>query len=58
MMGDEATWSQQVFGACDLGDSRRTRRLVGVGARLADRWGPRWRSVARASQRHCWAVTD
>ncbi len=39
MMGDEATWSQQVFGACDLGDSRRTRRLVDVGARLARQVG-------------------
>ena len=39
MMGNEATWSQQVFGACDLGDSRRTRRLVDVGARLARQVG-------------------
>ena len=39
MVGNEATWSQQVFGACDLGDSRRTRRLVDVGARLARQVG-------------------
>ncbi len=59
MMDSEATWSQQVFGTCDLGDSRRTRRLVDVGARLARQVGASMgRSVARASQRHCWAVTD
>lgn len=39
MAGDEATWPQQWFGACDLGDSRRTRRLVDVGARLARQRG-------------------
>ena len=35
MMDNEATWSPQVFGACDLGDSRRTRHLVDVGTRPA-----------------------
>lgn len=39
MVSDEAAWSQQVFGACDLGDSRRTRRLVDMGARLARQVG-------------------
>ena len=45
MVSDEATWSQELFGACDLGDRRRTRRLVDVGARLARQVG--------ASLAHC-----
>lgn len=32
---DERVWAMQVFGGCDLGDSRRGRRLVDFGARLA-----------------------
>jgi hypothetical protein len=35
MLVDEMQWSQQLFGNCDLGDVRRTRRLVDVAARLA-----------------------
>lgn len=35
MISDEQSWSQWLFGRCDLGDVRRTRRLVDVGARLA-----------------------
>ncbi|MDA3922240.1 MAG: transposase DNA-binding-containing protein [Salinisphaera sp.] len=35
MVNGETTCAEQLFGACDLGDSRRTRRLVDVGARLA-----------------------
>lgn len=38
-MNDELTWSEQVFGGCDLGDARRTRRLVDMGARLAKQTG-------------------
>ena len=39
MVSDEATWAQQLFGECDLGDRRRTRRLVDVGTRLARQVG-------------------
>lgn len=39
MVSDEAAWAQQLFGECDLGDSRRTNRLVDVGARLARQVG-------------------
>jgi len=46
-MKDDAAWSQQVFGECDLGDIRRTRRLVDVGARLAHQMG---RSLARCCE--------
>lgn len=35
MILDEARWSQQLFGRCQMGDVRRQRRLVDVGARLA-----------------------
>lgn len=37
--GDAYGWSEQVFGNCDLGDKRRTRRLVDVGARMARQIG-------------------
>jgi hypothetical protein len=39
MLSDESTWAQQLFGACELGDRRRTRRLVDGGARLARQVG-------------------
>lgn len=39
IVSDEAAWSQQLFGSCELGDSRRTRRLVDMGARLARQVG-------------------
>ena len=39
MMDNEVTWSQHNFGTCDLGDDRRTRRLVDVGARQARQVG-------------------
>ncbi len=39
MVSDEAAWAQQLFGECDLGDRRRTRRRVDVGARLARQVG-------------------
>jgi len=34
---DEATWSMQEFGSVQLGDERRTNRLVAMGARVAAR---------------------
>jgi hypothetical protein len=36
---DELQWSQQIFGGCELGDARRTQRLVDVGARMARQLG-------------------
>ncbi len=39
MVSDETRWAQQLFGECDLGDRRRTRRLVDVGTRLARQVG-------------------
>ena len=36
---DALVWSQQVFGQCELGDKRRTRRLVKLGASLASHIG-------------------
>lgn len=39
-------WSERIFGGCELGDQRRTRRLVDIGARLAAQGGG---SVHRAS---------
>lgn len=39
MFSSNARWSQQMFGRCDLGDVRRTRRLVDVGTRLAQHAG-------------------
>lgn len=39
MYADSQEWSQQMFGASELGDVRRTKRLVDVGARLARQAG-------------------
>jgi hypothetical protein len=36
---DEYEWSRQLFGESDLGDSRRTARLIEVAARLANQMG-------------------
>jgi Transposase DNA-binding len=36
---DELVWSQQLFGGSDLGDARRTARLVDVAARMAKQAG-------------------
>ena len=36
---DEYEWSQQLFGGSDLGDARRTARLVDVAARMAKQTG-------------------
>lgn len=53
MIGDETRWSQQLFGCCDLGDVRRTRRLVDVAARLARHAG---QSLAQCCQGEMAAV--
>jgi hypothetical protein len=47
MVVDEVQWSGELFGHCDLGDVRRTRRLVDVAARLARNAG---QSLARCCQ--------
>lgn len=36
---DAADWAQQTFGDCELGDKRRTKRLVNVGMRMANQVG-------------------
>jgi len=46
-MVDEISWSHEMFGQCDLGDKRRTRRLVDVAARLARHAGS---SLAQSCQ--------
>lgn len=38
-LGDAAGWAEQTFGDCDLGDERRTRRLVDIGKRMASQMG-------------------
>jgi len=38
-MIDEAEWAEDTFGGCELGDVRRTKRLVDIGRRLAQRAG-------------------
>lgn len=47
MVVDEVQWLGELFGHCDLGDVRRTRRLVDVAARLARNAG---QSLARCCQ--------
>ncbi len=42
---DEMEWSRQLFGRSDLGDTRRTERLVDVAARMASQMG---RSLAKS----------
>ena len=32
---DTTRWAEQMFGGCELGDARRTRRTVKLGAQLA-----------------------
>ena len=44
---DEFEWSQQLFGGSDLGDARRTARLVDVAARMAAQVG---RSLAKSCE--------
>ncbi len=36
---EAAAWAEQTFGACDLGDERRTKRLVDIGERMASQMG-------------------
>ena len=36
---DPATWAEETFGGCDLGDRRRVRRLVTMAASLAEHSG-------------------
>jgi hypothetical protein len=36
---DELDWSRQMFGECELGDARRTERLVSVAARMSKQMG-------------------
>ncbi len=38
-VGDALKWSEQTFGDCDLGDERRTKRLVNIGSRMASQLG-------------------
>ena len=35
VLGDAWAWAWETFGGCDLGDKRRTRRLVDMASRLA-----------------------
>lgn len=44
---DEFEWSRQLFGGSDLGDVRRTARLVDVAARMATQMG---RSLAKSCE--------
>lgn len=34
-VADEREWAEETFGACDLGDKRRTKRMVDIGRRMA-----------------------
>jgi hypothetical protein len=36
---DAAEWAKQTFGDCELGDKRRTKRLVDIGMRMASQLG-------------------
>ena len=44
---DEQDWSRQMFGECELGDARRTERLVSVAARMSKQMG---RSLSKSCQ--------
>ena len=44
---DEEEWSRQMFGECELGDARRTERLVSVAARMSKQMG---RSLAKSCE--------
>lgn len=44
---DEMEWSRLMFGECELGDTRRTERLVSVAARMSKQMG---RSLAKSCQ--------
>ena len=47
MVVDSRAWSQEMWGSSELGDERRTKRLVDVGARLARQAGA---SLARCCE--------
>ncbi len=38
-VSDALKWSERIFGDCDLGDERRTKRLVDIGSRMASQLG-------------------
>ncbi len=38
-LADALKWAEDIFGGCDLGDVRRTRRVVDMGRRLAEQSG-------------------
>jgi len=44
---DEMEWSRRMFGECELGDTRRTERLVEVAARMSKQMG---KSLAKSCQ--------
>ena len=44
---DEQDWSRQMFGECELGDARRTERLVNVAARMSKQMG---KSLAKSCE--------
>lgn len=46
-VSDTQDWAEQTFGRCNLGDARRTRRLIDVAARLASCTGS---SLAKSCQ--------
>lgn len=44
---DAGRWAEEIFGGCELGDARLTKRLVDMGRRMADRIGA---SLAKCCQ--------
>ncbi|MDR2155392.1 MAG: IS4 family transposase [Burkholderiaceae bacterium] len=50
MTSEDRRWAQQMFGSCDLGDARRTRRLEDVAARLASHAGDSLASSCQSSK--------
>lgn len=38
-VSDEEAWAKDTFGDCDLGDKRRTQRMVDIGTRMASHLG-------------------
>ncbi|WP_080575138.1 transposase DNA-binding-containing protein [Xanthomonas citri] len=39
VMAEHQVWAERTFGACELGDARRTRRLIDLAARLSRKMG-------------------
>lgn len=50
-VGDALKWSEKSFGDCDLGDERRTKRLVSIGSRMASELGSSYRRVVKETRR-------